>query len=203
MKKFCIKAHDLLNAIRQFRFQTAFLTGFFVVGIFIASAANNAYSQNSAVKSQAAQKSLTGEWVTDFNADTPAEIEITFVRPSLGVPNAIGITFSLSEFQTLKPEAINAAKTKVNFSLTREAGKFNWEGHFNRGRGTGLWTFTPDQNFAAAMRGLGYENLSDDDLLRAAWHNLTSKSVEKLKAAGYDSIEFRQFLRSRPKKNNQ
>lgn len=202
MKKFRVIDHSLLNTIRQFRFLKAFLIGLFFFGIFIAPAADNAYCQNSAAKSQTAQKDLTGEWVADFNGDKPAQIEITFVRPSLGVPNAIGITFPLSEFQTLKPEAINAAKTKVNFSVTREAGTLHWEGSFNRGRGTGLWTFTPNQDFAATMRELGYDNLSEDDLLRAAWHNLTSKYAGELKSAGYNSTKLRQLLRSRPKKKS-
>ena len=43
------------------------------------------------------------------------------------------------------------------------------------------------------MRSRGYDNISEEDLLKAALHNLTTKYIEDLKAVGYDRLDFRHF----------
>lgn len=143
------------------------------------------------------QAQLSGEWVAEFRRNKPGEIHFTFHRRSEGGGVSMtGDSLSLSEFQGLGADAATAARTNVNFSIVREAGTFQCEGFFREGKGAGFWTLTPNQNFVAAMRGRGYDRLSDEDLLRAALHNLTTKFADELKAAGYDRLTFEQLNRA-------
>lgn len=148
------------------------------------------------IKGQAAQNVVSGEWTAEF--DKPGKIQFTFHRRSdQGSFSMTSETFSPGELQGLNANAASSApKASVNFSIVREAGTFSCEGYFSEGRGAGFWKFSPNPNFVSMMRGRGYDNLTGEDLLRAASHNLTNKSIEGLKSSGYDRLEFNQLLRA-------
>src|SRR3982751_6028143 len=142
-----------------------------------------------------AQSEIKGQWTAEFSAKKSGRIQITFIRRSEGGSNMMGESLSLSELQGLSPEASNASDATVSFNIVREAGTFACEGAFRAGKGAGFWTFTPNGSFVSAMQSRGYGSLSDDDLLRAAMHNLTTKYIDELKAAGYDKLTFEQVSR--------
>lgn len=159
--------------------------------------ADGAVDATFAFPAPMAQARLSGEWTAEFNRNKPGEIHFTFHRRSEhGGFSMSGDSISLSEFQGLPADAAAAAKTNVNFNIVREAGTFACEGFFREGRGAGFWTLTPSQAFVAAMRSRGYDQLTDEDLLKAALHNLTAKYVDDLKAAGYDRLDFKQLNRA-------
>jgi uncharacterized protein (UPF0335 family) len=145
----------------------------------------------------AAQKTITGEWTAALDPKKPGDIHLAFHRRSeKGGFNMTSDSVALSELQGLTAQSVSSAKTDVNFRLVREAGIFECEGFFKDGRGAGFWTFTPNQNFVSTMRARGYQDLTEEDFLRAAMHNLTGKFIEDLKSAGYDRLEFRVLLRA-------
>ncbi|HVF47385.1 MAG TPA: hypothetical protein VNA17_07455 [Pyrinomonadaceae bacterium] len=141
---------------------------------------------------------ITGEWTAHLSKKRPDQLQIMFIRRSEngGVTNMSGNAIALSAFQGLNPSAISSAKTDVNFMLTREAGTFTFEGFFREGRGTGFWTFTRSEPFATMMKGRGYGYLNDEEMLRAAFHNLTGKYIDELKSAGYTDLDFKQLTRA-------
>ena len=144
-----------------------------------------------------AQTALTGEWTAEIQPSKPGDIRFTFHRRSeAGGFSMNGHTMALGELQGLSAEAASAAKSNVNFNIVREAGTFACEGYFRAGRGAGFWTFAPSQRFAAAMRERGYPDLTDENLLKAAFNHLTTKYVADLKSVGYDRLEFKQLLRA-------
>ncbi len=144
-----------------------------------------------------AQNALTGEWTAEVSQSKPGDIRLTFHRRSeTGGFSMNGQTMALGELQGLSAEAASAAKTNVNFNIVREAGTFACEGYFRAGRGAGFWTFAPSPSFAAAMRERGYPDLTDENLLKAAFNHLTTKYVADLKSVGYDRLEFKQLLRA-------
>lgn len=146
---------------------------------------------------QAAQNTMTGEWTAELDRKKPGEIHMTFHRRSeTGGFNMTGDSIPLGELRGLTADAVSSAKANVEFQLVREAGTFRCEGFFKEGKGAGFWTFTSSQSFVSAMRGRGYGGLTEEDLLRAALHNLTTKYIEDLKSAGYDRLEFKQLLRA-------
>jgi uncharacterized protein (UPF0335 family) len=143
------------------------------------------------------QNSLSGQWTAEMNRNKPNEIQMTYHRRSEGGGfNMSGNTVPLGELQGLTTEAVFSARANVTFNVVRQAGTFACDGYFREGKGAGFWTFTPSQSFVSAMRERGYGNLTGEDLLRAALHNLTTNFIEDLKSAGYDRLEFKQLLRA-------
>jgi uncharacterized protein (UPF0335 family) len=144
-----------------------------------------------------AQNTITGQWTAELIRNKPGEIHFMYHRRSeTGGFSMTGGTVLLSELQGLSADAALSARESVNFNVVRQAGTFACEGYFREGKGAGFWTFTPSQSFVSAMRERGYDNLTDEDLLRAALHKLTTNFIEDLKSAGYERLEFRQLLRA-------
>jgi hypothetical protein len=147
--------------------------------------------------SQASPATISGEWTAQLSTKKADHVQISFSRRTeRGGFNNNGQTFGLGELQGLTIAGISSARADVAFSIARDAGTFTCEGYFREGRGVGFWTFTPSQSFAAAMRSRGYTALTDEEMLSAAFHNLTVKYVDELKSAGYDSLDFKQLSRA-------
>ena len=196
MKKFKRTARRFLTN-QETRIPAMFLTGLLAFSTLILSASSASRANYRALSMNAAQTALTGQWVAQFDPNKPAVLSIMFTRR--GEDNGSYMTtdnISRDELQGFPPDANSSAKTNVHFRIVREAGTFDCEGYFGAGKGAGFWTLTPSQSFISAMRARGYGNLTEEDLLRAALHNLTTKFIEDLKAVGYDRLEFRQLLRA-------
>ena len=73
----------------------------------------------------------------------------------------------------------------IRFTLTRDAGRFDFTGDVRDGRGRGEFTFAPSNDFVAGMGRLGYVRLSDEDVWRFAMHDVTRAYVTDFKNAGY------------------
>lgn len=198
MKNFWTKIYGFSGRKGRARFLIAFLVGVFGFGVFIMTANGVNGKNDLAATAQAPRQStITGEWTAELNRNKPGEIQMTFHRRSdEGGLSTNGDSLPLSELKGITAQTISSAKANVTFNIVRESGTFACEGFFHDGKGAGFWTFTPSQSFALAMRSRGYTNLTDEDLLRAAMHNLTTKYIEDLKSVGYDRLEFQQLLRA-------
>lgn len=140
---------------------------------------------------------VSGEWTGEISEKHPGQIQLNFSRHSdkEGYNGMMGETFKTSDLQGFTAD-ISPTKTDMKFSLVREAGTISCEGAFKDGRGSGFWTFTADATFAAAMRQRGFNGLTDDDMLRAAFHNLTTKYADEIRVAGYDKLTFDELSRA-------
>jgi hypothetical protein len=182
---------------QQSRIPVMFLTGLLAFSALIMSADSVSRANDRAPSTKAAQSALTGQWIARFNANKPAVINLMFTRRSEnGGSYMVGENVSLNELQGFPSDVNSSTKTNVNFRIIREAGTFDCEGYFGASKGAGFWTLTPSQSFVSLMRSRGYDNLTDEDLLKAALHNLTTKFIEDLKSVGYDRLEFKQLLRA-------
>lgn len=196
MKKLRTTLSRLLTN-RRSRLSIMVLAGLLACSVAVLQGVKGAADVNRLLTEPAAQTPATGEWTAEFNRAKAGEVQVTFHRHSQeGGFNMTSETFALGELPGLTADAASAAKTTVTFNLVREAGTFACEGYFRDGRGAGFWTFTPSQSFIAAMRSRGYDNLTADDLLRAAFHNLTVKFIEDLKGVGYDHLTFNELIRA-------
>jgi hypothetical protein len=172
-----------------------------LAGLFIFAVVGTGTLTNDkfAVAQKASAASETsGEWTAEAISGKPGLIQLTFISHSDNgnYNNMMGHTFTVNDLQGLNPSAISAAAdTVVNFSLVREPGTIDCRGSFAQGKGAGFWKFSPNASFVSAMKSRGYANLTDDDLLRAAFHSLTTKYVDELKAAGYGNLTFEQLSR--------
>lgn len=196
MKKFRTAINHLLTK-KQLRISSLLMVGLLAFSAFVYANVNSAGNLRGLRHAIQTQDALTGQWTAEMKRDKPGEIQMTYHRRSeMGGFSMWGDSLPLSELQGLTTEATSSARTNVSFKLVRQAGTFACEGYFREGKGAGFWTFTPSQSFVSAMRERGYSNLTEEDLLRAALHNLTTNYIEDLKAAGYDRLEFKQLLRA-------
>src|SRR5712671_4819580 len=161
-------------------------TAFFSATILIA-AALTAHAR--------AQDSLAGEWQAHFESQgTDRGTFHLEMRTSDWKHNHTwGNSHKPSEFYGLDP---NLASTNgpARFELRREAGTLAFDGNFRAGKGSGAFRFTPSPEFVQAMKGLGYSNLSIDQLLAFATQDVTPQFVKDLNDLGYGSASADQLL---------
>ena len=140
---------------------------------------------------------INGEWTAHMSSKDGTRIQLNFTRRTeKGGYNQNGNSMKLSDFQGLPAEIAAPGRTDVSFKLAREAGTISLDGYFQGGRGAGLWSFTPNPGFASSMASRGFANLTDEELLRATFHNLTVRYADEIKAAGYDQLTFAQLSRA-------
>jgi hypothetical protein len=84
----------------------------------------------------------------------------------------------------------------IQFTLRRDAGRFDFTGRISDGRGRGDFTFIPDPDFVSGMGRLGYARLSDDDVWRFAMHDVSRDYVTGFKTAGYQ-LDTSDLIKSR------
>jgi len=140
----------------------------------------------------AAQQTNSGEWTAQFERNRQGSLQMSFIRDT----SSWSVTIPASELQGLPADAATLSNSTVNFRIVREAGTFDCQGYFNAGKGAGHWTFQSNPAFVTSMRSYGYTNLTDEDLLHAAIHNLTAKYIDTMKAAGYDKLDFETVSRA-------
>ncbi len=187
--------HKFQNATRQILFGAKSLRPMLLLFGFIALAGFVGFP--IFVNAQEVAQKIEGEWNARYDSAKPNEIYFMFQRRSGNNGfNMNSDNLPLTELRGLATGAISAAKTDVSFNIVREAGTFACEGYFTNGKGTGFWTLTPSEKFVSAMRSRGYDNLTADDLLRAALNNLTIAFIEDLKSAGYDGLTFNELMRA-------
>src|SRR6478672_1382117 len=141
----------------------------------------------------------SGQWTADVRNASGDDIQFELKSTSNNGRSdySSGRTMKVSDFQGLNIGDITAAaKTNVSFSLVREAGTINCQGTFSQGLGAGFWKFTPNASFVSAMQSRGFNNLTDSDLVRAAFSNVTIKYTDELRSAGYDKITFDDLARA-------
>jgi len=169
-----------------------------LVLLVLAFSGANGHSKLTTTAS-AASFDLNGEWTADIRNASGNDIQFNLVSGSSkgSYSNSMGRTMKISDFQGLNiADVTSATKTTVKFSLVREPGTFDCEGSFTQGLGAGFWKFIPNQSFVSAMRGRGYDKLTDEDLVNAAFHNLTAKYVDEIKSAGFSRIPFEDVSRA-------
>jgi hypothetical protein len=110
----------------------------------------------------------------------------------------------------------------TQFTLTRDAGKFEFEGTLKDGVGAGSFRFLPDARYAQEMKALGFDGvdgeqvqfalhdvslsfardikntnlrgLDSDKLLAFRIHDVSAKFIESMQAAGLSEREADQFV---------
>lgn len=156
---------------------------------------------SAALGEQTAQSAAyRGEWTADTRntwTGNDGEPRIQFNLRTAAGDSRWGFGVRLRDLNGLPAAAVANTANDVQFSWTREAGSFRFSGSFDQGRGAGTYTFTPDQSFINAMNGLGYRNLSSDDLVRLAMIDVTTAHVRGLNQAGYTNLPLDDVVRTR------
>jgi hypothetical protein len=122
--------------------------------------------------------------------DSKIQLNLEERRNKDGGRHQHGQSYDFSELQGLtREQALNGGP--VSFSLIREAGKIDFEGSFQNGKGSGTFRFTPNPAFVSAMKSRGFDFVRDDDedrLLAAATVNVTTALADDLASAGFSKL---------------
>ena len=84
----------------------------------------------------------------------------------------------------------------VQFTLRRDAGRFDFTGSISSGRARGEFSFIPSGDFITGMQRLGYARLSDQEVWRFAMHDVSRDYVSEFRKAGYQ-LDTSELIKSR------
>ena len=105
---------------------------------------------------------------------------------------------AFAELRGAAPRDIAAPEvTPVRFRVERDAGDFEFDGGFYRGRGTGTFRYHPDRRFVDTLRALGVEALGevgDHELKNLAYSDVGAEAVREFRALGFASLTKRDLL---------
>src|SRR5579864_7127122 len=124
---------------------------------------------------------ITGQWIID-SIGVADQVCLTLHR-TIGKS---GSSTNSSSYPIASLQGLTAAQmeskdgTMVHFGLVRDAGTLACDGYFKRGSGAGTFTFSPDPNFAAEMRKLGYDVRKPEQFFSMAAHNVSLAYVRDL-----------------------
>lgn len=141
-----------------------------------------------------AQNAMTGTWTAKVKTSakdgsgTPnrERIYLSFSRETAkGGHNQHGSDFAYADLQGLTYD--QAQNGRASFRVVREAGTIECEGTFTAGKGSGTFTFTPNQAFIDGMRSRGF-TFRDEQLFSAATVNVTMAAADDLKNSGLGPV---------------
>ena len=152
----------------------------------------------------AAQGPITGDWTATLSKDS-GKIQLNLERRSdRGGKHQHGESYEFSELQGLtRDQALNGGA--VSFSLNREAGKVDFEGSFQNGRGAGTFRFSGNQSFVSALKSRGFnldENSDDHErhpdsrLFTAAMVNVTTALADDLRSGGFENLKVEDLFKA-------
>lgn len=142
----------------------------------------------------AAQSPVSGTWTASVSSEK-SKINLNMERSQKRGKSNMGQDFDFADLQGLSREqALNGGP--ANFSLIREAGRVDFEGSFQGGKGSGTFRFTPNASFVSAMksRGFNFENNQDSDghheerVFAAAVLNVTTALADDLNSVGFGKL---------------
>jgi hypothetical protein len=142
-----------------------------------------------------AQSTLTGTWTANVSKEGTNKLNLNMEREHKRGKSNMGQDYDFADLQGLtREQALNGGT--ANFSLVREAGRIDFAGSFQNGKGSGTFRFTPNAAFVSAMksRGFNFETNQDSDdhhedrLFSAAALNVTTALADDLTSAGFAKL---------------
>ena len=143
-----------------------------------------------------AQGTTSGDWTASISSkDNKLQLNLER-RSGKSGRHQMGHPYEFSEFQGLtREQASNGGP--VTFSLVREAGRIDFEGSFQNGKGSGTFRFTGNPGFVSAMKSRGFDfeqtsnpdDDSEDRLFSATALNITTALADDLNSAGFGKLQ--------------
>lgn len=156
--------------------------------------------KSAALVYQSAPSVARGEWTADtYNTwrGDDGEPRIQFNLRTNDGDSRWGFGVRHRDLVGFPQSAFGNVANDIQFSWTREAGTFRFTGSFDEGRGSGTYTFTPDQSFISNMATAGYRNLATEDVVRLAVTDVTMAHVRGLTQIGYPNLTLDEIVRTR------
>jgi hypothetical protein len=157
-----------------------------------------------AASSAGAQTAFSGDWTASMSKDS-SKINLHLeLRSDKGGRHEHGQTYDFSDLQGLSREQAMGSG-QVTFSLVREAGRIDFEGSFQNGKGSGTFRFNANPGFAAAMKSRGFDFEEDSDnnerhsesrLFAATTLNITTALADDLASAGFGKLQVEDLFKA-------
>jgi len=127
----------------------------------------------------------------------PDRIQLVFSYPGGGT-SSNSFMFEPSVFRGLTSAQMGSPiRTPVRFDIVREAGTIAFEGYFQSGRGSGTLLFQPNPGFRGQMLGLGFQDITDNQLFNMAVYDVGPRYAADLRAAGVNVASAPQLMSMR------
>ncbi len=151
-----------------------------------------------------AQSDISGTWTATVSKDS-SKLQLNLDRRSdRDGKHQHGQSYQFSDLQGItREQALGGGP--VSFSLVREAGRIDFQGSFQNGKGSGTFRFTWNAGFLSAMknRGFNFEENSDDDerslesrLFTAAMVNVTAALADDLISGGFPNLKVEDLFKA-------
>ena len=126
-----------------------------------------------------------GTWTLD-SADEPGKVQFSLQGSSGGDHFNTSSPWLLANLRGL--DLAGAAKHDVHFTIQRDAGSIDCEGFVQEHRGSGLFTFKSNPQYAAEMAKLGF-SFEDKQLLSATIFDVSFDFARAMKSADVRGLD--------------
>jgi hypothetical protein len=175
-----------------------------VAALIVFAAGTGLFMGSSAV----AQSALTGDWTASLSnkesAKNSGKIQLNLeCRDERGGRTQHGQSYDLSELGLRRQQVLSGGPVK--FSLVREAGRIDFDGAFQDGKGSGTFRFTSNPAFVSAMKSRGFDfeeesssgrPRSAERLFAATMLNVTTALADDLASAGFAKLNVEDLFKA-------
>ena len=138
-----------------------------------------------------AAETFSGNW-TLMPAETAGKVNFGLVYRHGQHNSQHSSDWAADAFQGLDLE--QRGKHDVQFSVAREAGRFDCEGYLKNGVGAGVFLFTPDARFTRAMSDLGFGGIDANRQFAMATVDVTTMFARQMKAEKLTDLTTEQLM---------
>jgi hypothetical protein len=143
-----------------------------------------------------AEPKMSGTWSIESDRGG-GEVQLTIARSEGHSRWRTNRSIALSSLSGLTRAQIDGRREDAIFEIRRDAGVFSFNGVFDRGLGTGRFTFAPDPEFAETLRREGFPGATSEDLFTLAMHDVSLDHVRGFKGLGFRDLDLETIKRLR------
>src|SRR5260370_146037 len=128
----------------------------------------------------------SGDW-TIRRYDDPGKVEFSLMDSRAGHHFHTSSDWPASDFSGV--DFSKSGRQEVQFTIARDAGKFECEGFLKDGEGAGLFHFVADTKYAQEMKSLGFGGIDGDKQCAMAIHDVSLKFARDIKAENLQGLD--------------
>ncbi len=137
------------------------------------------------------------EWRVERRFADSGRVDFTVIRTRIGNWSQENNQVPVSNFRNFRQGSLNSVGP-VQFEYVQDAGRLVCEGRMFFGKGSGTWTFQPNDEFVRELRELGYATPDQEQLFRMTLDGVNLEFARTAKEAGLrastdDLLEMRRF----------
>jgi hypothetical protein len=136
-------------------------------------------------------QAVKGEWTLGRSFD-PGKVRLSLETSWNGENHySSSSDWSLSDLQGLDS---SASRHDVRFTIARDAGRFSLDGFFQDGEGAGLFTFTPNSQYASQMAAAGFPGIAGDRQFALALHDISLDFARQMKSLNIEGLDTEKLI---------